>query len=104
MDANLVPAAGVQTVTIGREGRVLRLREAGMHRQIDAQKLRRACRCAACTAARLTGADIVSAPEIRITAATPIGAYAVNLTFSDGHARGVFPFSYLVSLNAESAA
>lgn len=56
------------------------------------------CRCAQCQGARLaTGRDpqvdlAVSLLEIR-----PIGAYAVQLVFSDGHERGIFPYEYLGS-------
>jgi prepilin-type processing-associated H-X9-DG protein len=32
---------------------------------------------------------------IRIVSFTPIGLYAINIAFSDGHARGVYPWSLL---------
>ena len=33
-----------------------------------------------------------------ITAVNPIGTYGVNIAFSDGHARGIYPWPYLASL------
>jgi DUF971 family protein len=34
---------------------------------------------------------------VRVTAFGPTG-YGVQLVFSDGHARGIFPWAYLASL------
>ncbi|SFV26131.1 gamma-butyrobetaine hydroxylase-like domain-containing protein [Hyphomicrobium facile] len=40
-----------------------------------------------------------AAPEgLTIAAVNPIGNYAVNLVFSDGHARGIYPWPYLAAL------
>ncbi|AOF92749.1 DUF971 domain-containing protein [Sinorhizobium sp. RAC02] len=33
--------------------------------------------------------------DVMLTGAEPIGAYAVRLVFSDGHDRGIYPWSYL---------
>ena len=33
-----------------------------------------------------------------VTAVAPIGDYAINIAFSDGHARGIYPWSYLLEL------
>jgi len=97
-------AAIPETVTIGAGGRVLTLQRAATRLRLDAADLRRACRCAACAGSRLLGTEIVAAPGIRLISAAPIGGYALNLGFSDGHARGVFPFAYLAQLATEIAA
>jgi prepilin-type processing-associated H-X9-DG protein len=34
----------------------------------------------------------------------PIGGYALNIAFTDGHARGVYPWVYLHALATQSAA
>jgi DUF971 family protein len=36
--------------------------------------------------------------NLQITAVEPIGNYAVRLAFSDGHDRGIFPWSYLAEI------
>jgi len=96
-------AAAPDSVTIAAAGRVLVMQQAGAQHRIDATTLRGACRCAACTAANLAGAPAAVAPDTRLTAAAPIGSYALNLAFSDGHARGVFPFGYLAELAVAAA-
>lgn len=65
---------------------------------LSARRLRAACRCAACVRARADGAPIPSDDSVAITAIEPVGGYAVNLGFSDGHARGIFPWVYLREL------
>ncbi len=39
-------------------------------------------------------------PALRLTSMNLIGRYAVNLGFSDGHDRGVYPWSLLAQLAA----
>lgn len=63
-----------------------------------AQQLRRLCRCAACRDER-TGEMILKpeqvSDEIRIGALEPVGRYALGLSFSDGHASGIYSFDHL---------
>ena len=60
--------------------------------------LRRTCRCADCLA-HGTG----PIPEaLRLTGAEAVGRYALQLKFSDGHERGIYPWSYLAGLGMES--
>jgi DUF971 family protein len=35
----------------------------------------------------------------RLAAIEPVGAYALNLVFSDGHRRGIYPYEMLAALN-----
>jgi DUF971 family protein len=77
----------------------------GRQDRLPAGRLRAACRCAACTAARVrqrhAGTQpIEAAAGVTITHVTAIGRYALNLGFSDDHARGVFPWSYLQAIAA----
>jgi DUF971 family protein len=60
--------------------------------------LRAGCRCGACTAARRAGAGPVFDGAIALEHITPIGVYGVQLTFSDGHDRGIYPWSLLGEL------
>jgi prepilin-type processing-associated H-X9-DG protein len=65
---------------------------------IDAGRLRRACRCAGCTRARIDGAFPGSFDGLSIKTIGVIGDYAINIVFADGHARGIFPWEFLRSL------
>jgi prepilin-type processing-associated H-X9-DG protein len=75
----------------------------GSRTSLAATLLRRACRCAACVAGRARGDAASPTAPSTITALTPIGHYALNIAFSDGHARGVYPWAYLRTLAAEAS-
>jgi prepilin-type processing-associated H-X9-DG protein len=66
--------------------------------EIDAGRLRRACRCAGCTRARIDGAFPGSFDGLSIKTIGVIGDYAINIVFADGHARGIYPWEFLRSL------
>jgi DUF971 family protein len=72
------------------DGTVARLTHAG---------LRGACPCSECRALRRAGQVVEAAPGVVLEKLEPVGLYALNLTFSDGHRRGIYPFSYLVELD-----
>ena len=57
--------------------------------------LRAACPCAECRARRRSGLAVEADDLLRIADIAPVGAYALNLVFGDGHRRGIFPFSML---------
>lgn len=65
--------------------------------RLDGRQLRARCRCAECRALALRGIDIEVADDIVVDALSPLG-YGVQLHFSDGHNRGVFPWNYLREL------
>lgn len=67
----------------------------GKTTQVSAQRLRAACRCAWCTRARIDGTFSVPFETIAIDRLAPVGDYAINIAFSDGHARGIYPWGYL---------
>ena len=60
--------------------------------------LRRACCCSTCRAKRLKGSIPLLDPDIHITAINNM-VYGVQLVFSDGHERGIFPWAYLRQLS-----
>lgn len=66
--------------------------------------LRERCPCAPCRQARRDGSFASIPEEIEVAAIEPYGPNAVHLAFSDGHARGIFPFAYLRELRDELAA
>lgn len=57
-------------------------------------RLRGACPCSQCRAARLQGRIALVAADIGLVALTPQG-YGVQLVFDDGHERGIYPWDYL---------
>lgn len=58
--------------------------------------LRQACRCADCKAyTQRTGQTLEPDPGVRLEALAPVGQYGVQLTFSDGHERGIYPWQFL---------
>ncbi|MGF1622186.1 MAG: gamma-butyrobetaine hydroxylase-like domain-containing protein [Rhodomicrobiaceae bacterium] len=71
--------------------------------EIGATILRRECRSAGALRAQID--DRAQYPEdIRITAVEPVGIYAVNIAFSDGEHRGIYPFTFLAELAARETA
>ena len=57
--------------------------------------LRESCLCAVCTAQRRKGRAVVAAVDIALIEVMPCGSGALRFSFSDGHARGIYPFEYL---------
>jgi DUF971 family protein len=94
-------------VRSGRAELVLVFAEATL--AIGAPRLRAACRCADCRRERLDrdadpdtgGATIAGTTiaEVRL-----VGDHALNIAFSDGHDRGIYPWSYLRELAREADA
>jgi DUF971 family protein len=64
---------------------------------IAAEKLRLSCKCAHCTRARFDERFPDRFPGIAIVEVADLG-YGLNISFSDGHNRGIYPRSYLASL------
>lgn len=69
----------------------------GREAEIAADLLWRECPSAAGKRRRMDGRDNPPA-DIAITGLKPIGGYGVNLTFSDGHDRGIYAWAYLAEL------
>jgi DUF971 family protein len=99
--------AAPETVILRRDRSGLRLVwPGGDTREIDAARLRGACRCAPCVRARVdatmpeTMQDTMQKrfDAIAIAEIAAIGDYAINIVFTDGHARGIFPWAYLREL------
>ena len=65
--------------------------------RIAAEQLRLSCKCAHCTRARFDDRFPETFPGIAITEIGDLG-YGLNISFSDGHNRGIYPKPYLLSL------
>ncbi len=87
----------------------------GVRRTYSAAKLRAACPCATCREkhgpktkdeqttpqqkpAMLPVLSLAEARPLDIANMRPVGNYAYNIAFSDGHDSGLFTFDYLYSL------
>lgn len=64
--------------------------------------LRAHCRCTECRSAAIRSgrASIPVSGDVAVTDIRPVGNYALQLVFDDGHDRGIFPFQYLRELHA----
>ena len=96
-DAQLFPEAIVDHQASG----VLELRwQDGSESHLPHALLRAHCRCAGCQQVyRQEGRHPEAAPTIRLVAINPISDKGLNLVFSDGHGRGIFPWAYLHELS-----
>jgi DUF971 family protein len=66
--------------------------------RVPADRLRAGCKCAHCIRARIDGVFPQQFDGIAITQVAPIGDYAINIAFSDGHGRGIYPWGLLLEL------
>ncbi len=60
-------------------------------------RLRGACPCSQCRAGRLGGRIDLVPGDVRVER-VEVQGYGVQLVFSDGHERGIYPWSYLKDL------
>ena len=65
--------------------------------------LRTACKCAGCEKRRRDDQPLAAAPDTTLTQINPIGDMGVQLVFSDGHDRGIYPWPYLHQLAMEAS-
>lgn len=72
--------------------------EGGTATRLSALVLRRASRSARAVREAIDGGEVGPPATLSVTRAEPVGAYALRLSFSDGHDRGIFPWSYLRDL------
>ena len=73
--------------------------DGGASRTLTHAALRDGCRCADCTALRRAGTPLQADRAIRLLAIEPVGAYGVQLVFSDRHDKGIYPWIYLEQLS-----
>ncbi|HVX77718.1 MAG TPA: DUF971 domain-containing protein [Bradyrhizobium sp.] len=87
IDCEVSPDLGLLSVTTSDQRQLT----------FSAQALRSACRCAHCTRARLDERFPQHFPGIAIVEVADLG-YGLNVSFSDGHNRGIYPKAYLMTL------
>ena len=71
--------------------------------RLRASTLRHASRAATAIRARIESAEPITFEDVRLAELHPVGSYGVQIVFSDGHDRGVFPWSYLQELAGPAA-
>ena len=79
----------------------LTLRYEGRDHPLTAALLRQQCRCTHCQAARLQGR--LEPTPATLLGCSVVGHYALQLHFSDGHERGIYPWAYLLQLTEAGA-
>ncbi|MEO6277703.1 DUF971 domain-containing protein [Roseateles sp.] len=92
--------AAVPTELVWHEAsRMLELGWVGGRRaRLTARSLREACKCSACEKRRRDGNPLTAPAQTALTQINPIGEMGVQLVFSDGHDRGIYPWPYLNEL------
>jgi DUF971 family protein len=71
----------------------------GERSQLPQALLRARCRCAACEkAVRTLGSHPDQAADVRLLEIHAVGDKGLNLVFSDGRRRGIYPWLYLRAL------
>jgi DUF971 family protein len=97
----------IQPTKLALAGRILWIEWSDRtRRQYDAAELRRNCPCATCQAERarpVDGQAPDAAPGLMIRQVNPVGHYAYNIHFSDGHDTGIYPLELLRRLGQERA-
>ncbi len=71
----------------------------GGQSKLDAAYLRREARDSRSRRERIDTGDIFVADGIQITGVQAMGSLGLNISFSDGHDRAVYPISYLKELS-----
>ncbi|MEO1204762.1 MAG: gamma-butyrobetaine hydroxylase-like domain-containing protein [Pseudomonadota bacterium] len=88
-------------VQIVEDGAILRVSwTADRTDRLDATLLWSMCPSAAGKRRRMDGVTAPAAGTVKLTATKAIGRYAINLSFSDGHDRGIYPWGLLRELAA----
>ncbi|MGE8149831.1 DUF971 domain-containing protein [Pseudomonas vancouverensis] len=71
----------------------------GREQRLNHAELRRQCPCSQCRAFRLRGLVPLVDDRVQVIELNAQG-YGVQLVFSDGHERGIYPWAYLSQLEA----
>ena len=67
----------------------------GLRQSLSAPTLRQMSRSARSESARLKGWDVPADEDLTITGVEAVGVYAINIVFSDGYAKGIYPWEML---------
>lgn len=95
----LKPSFNPEEIGPSADGRRLRIRwQDGEVSELEPRVLRLLCPCAGCVDER-SGVRMLTpgmvAPDVSPLAIHPVGRYALQFIWSDGHRTGIYPFEYL---------
>jgi DUF971 family protein len=92
----LPPSAWPSAISVNGQARTLELLWDGEHAVLSHRVLRRSCRCSVCESTRRKLDKVLPvADDVALLKIEPVGSTALQLFFSDGHARGIYPWTYL---------
>lgn len=92
----------ISQLTASEDARHLTLEwDTGEVSTLSAETLRRQAQDAWSRRERIDTGDIAVQPGLQITDLQAVGNYGVNVHFSDGHDRAIYPFTYLRELIAQ---
>ena len=90
----------IDTLTATEDARALTVAwEDGATSNLPADLLRREARDAWSIRERIDRGEVNVLPNLKITNLIQVGAEGVNVHFSDGHERAIYPFSFLRELS-----
>ncbi|WP_043239239.1 DUF971 domain-containing protein [Stutzerimonas azotifigens] len=75
----------------------------GLHSEVSCLALRKACACSNCQLAQQRGALTLIDAEVGIDRLELSGVSGLQLYFSDGHFRGLYPWGYLRDISERLA-
>lgn len=70
----------------------------GLNQTLNGLTLRKACACSGCTRSKQTGALTLIDAGVHVDKLEMHGISGLQLFFSDGHNRGLYPWAYLREL------
>jgi DUF971 family protein len=91
-----LPSAWPSAISLNEKARTLELVWDGEHAVLSHRVLRRSCRCSVCESTRRKLDRVLPvAANVALLKIEPVGSTALQLFFSDGHERGIYPWTYL---------
>jgi DUF971 family protein len=106
-----MPSTDPVDISVSRSRRELCIRWRDGHESVyPFDLLRTACPCALCNDQRsktsassgpsltVLSGPVLKAGEVQVNEASPVGRYAINFVWSDGHDSGIYAFDYLREL------
>ena len=90
------------SLTINSTSRTLEMVWDGAAATLAHRALRAQCRCSGCESARrASGEPTPVLPDVALARIEVLGSTGVQLFFTDGHERGIYPWPYLYQLAFE---
>lgn len=78
----------------------------GTESKINLQKMREMCPCASCLAERNSQSKnyipLLLSSQITVSGIVAVGSYAIQINWQDGHNTGIYKYSILKKLTADS--